>query len=339
MEKPLASLPPKAVNTYLLRNRKGMQVEIVDFGARIHAIYFPAAGGAVNTVLSYPQADDYLGDPYFMGCILGRYCNRIANAAFVLEGKLFKLEQNDGTAHLHGGSNGFHNRFWQLVDYDPKTNRVSLTLFSSDGDGGYPGNLQATVGYHLTDDNAIEISYEAETDSVTPVNLTNHAHFNLSGGRASIEDHQISINASHFLPITGDMIPHGDWQTVANTVFDFRQPSRLRDRLQENHSQTALADGFDHNFILDKHSGDLVMAANAYCLESDILLEVHTTQPGVQFYTGNNLAKPFIKRMGFCLETQHFPNSPNEPTFPSTLLRPGQSLHERTVYAFSRGKG
>jgi aldose 1-epimerase len=277
-------------------------------------------------------------DAYY-GATVGRFANRIALGKFSLNGKEYTLATNNGPNHLHGGVKGFDNVVWDAQQKDEAT--ITFTYFSKDGEEGYPGNVQVKVTYNLTGNNELHAHFEAETDQPTIINLTNHAYFNLNGqGSGTILNHLLQINANHYIPIDATSIPFGTIDPVEGTPFDFRQPAAIGARINEKHEQLENGSGYDHNFVLNKNNGGLTFAAAAVGDKSGIRLEVFTTEPGMQFYTGNYMpGKNKLPngatddwRTGFCLETQHFPDSPNNPNFPSTILNPGEKFDSQTIF-------
>lgn len=336
-----------AVNLYTLTNRSGMQVSITNYGGRITSIMVPDRNGKMgDVVLGFDNFAGYLGpNPYF-GALVGRYANRIGNARFTLDRKEYKLAANDGPNSLHGGLKGFDKVAWTAKDLGGSHPSLELTYVSADGEEGYPGKLTAHVVYTLADNNELKIDYTATTNKDTVLNLTNHSYFNLSGeGSGDILKTSMMINASHYTPVDGHLIPTGEIASVEGTPLDFRKSTPIGERINADFEQLKLAKGYDHDFVLDRPAGShgLVVAARAVDHESGRALEVLTTQPGIQLYTGNFLDGTVKGRDGhvygfrsaFCLETQHFPDSPNKPSFPTTELKPGQTFHETTVFKFS----
>jgi aldose 1-epimerase len=342
---PFGRAREQAVDIYTLTNAHGIELRVMTYGAAIVSLKTPdRAGQLKNIVLGFDTLDPYLaGVPYF-GATVGRYANRIANGRFVLDGKTYQLPQNDGANSLHGGIQGFDKRVW-TARANPGAHgaELRLTYVSAAGEEGYPGALTAHVTYRLADDDTLAIEYEATTTAATPVNLANHAYFNLSGDPTrTILDHQLTINADRFTPVDATLIPTGELRAVAGTAFDFRAPYAIGKRIEDADEQLQRGHGYDHNWVLNKpQPGALTLAALLQDPDSGRSLEIRTTQPGVQFYSGNFLnGKPagggsvFQYRTGLCLETQHFPDSPNQAAFPSTILRPGQVYREKTVLAF-----
>lgn len=334
-----------SIKKYTLSNKNGMKVEVINFGGIITSLTAPDRNGKYeDAVLGFTKPEGYFdGNPYYFGALIGRYGNRIANAKFTLEGKAYEIDKNDGPNSLHGGKEGFHTRFWKIeVVKDAKFPTLKLSYTSADGEEGYPGKLTTIVFYTLTDDNALEISYEAETDKPTVVNLTQHSYFNLSGNfTKTITDHELQINADHFLPVNETLIPTGEQKAVKGTPFDFTASKPIGKDISVEDDQLKKGKGYDHNWILNGKG--LRSIAKVYHQGTGRLMEVFTDEPGVQFYSGNFLDGKFDTktggknefRTGFCLETQHFPDSPNQPSFPSTELKPGQKYQSKTIYKFS----
>ena len=337
-----------SIKLFTLKNKNGMTIKVTNFGAMITSIMVPDRNGQFDDVaLGYNRVEDYINavnKPYF-GAIVGRYGNRIANGEFALEGKTYSLAKNDGQNHLHGGTIGFDKVVWD-AKFEPSKNRIELSYLAKDKEEGYPGNLQILVTYTLTDDNTIVVDYRASTDKATPVNLTQHTYFNLKGeGEGTILDHQLMLNARHYTPVDKTLIPTGEIRAVAETPFDFTATKAIGRDIAREHQQLKFGGGFDHNWVLDKggKEGELTLAARVSEPRSGRVLVVHTTEPGMQFYCGNFLdgrlrgksSKAYVRRGGFCLETQHFPDSPNQPTFPSTILQPGNEYESQTTFHFS----
>lgn len=334
-----------SIKKYTLTNKNGMKVEVINFGGIITSLTAPDRNGKYeDVVLGFTKPEGYFdGNPYYFGALIGRYGNRIANAKFTLDGKTYEINKNDGPNSLHGGKEGFHTRFWNIeVVKDVKSPTLKLSYTSADDEEGYPGKLTTTVFYTLTDDNALEISYEAETDKPTVVNLTQHSYFNLSGNfTKTITDHELQINADHFLPVNETLIPTGEQKAVKGTPFDFTVSKPIGKDINADNDQLKKGKGYDHNWILNGKG--MRSIAKVYHQGTGRLMEVFTDEPGVQFYSGNFLDGKFDTktggknefRTGFCLETQHFPDSPNQPSFPSTELKPGQKYQSKTIYKFS----
>ncbi|KAA5543183.1 galactose mutarotase [Roseiconus nitratireducens] len=340
--------PSEEIKFFTLQNDSGMKVRITNFGAIITSIVVPDRDGKLadvalgyNDISSYTNAVD---KPYF-GAVVGRYGNRIAEGKFTLDGETYTLATNNGPNHLHGGIIGFDKVIWD-AQANQNDHSVTLTYHAKDGEEGYPGNLTCTVTYRLTDENAIEIEYSATTDKATPVNVTQHTYFNLKGeGEGDILDHELMLNAQRYTPVDETLIPTGKKTAVQGTPFDFTTAKPIGRDIGADHEQLEFGGGYDHNWILDKggQTGELTLAARVYEPTSGRVLEVMTTEPGIQFYCGNFLdgrltgksGKKYVYRGGFCLETQHYPDSPNQPSFPSAILKPGEELHSKTVFKFS----
>ncbi len=335
-----------AVDLYTLTNDNGMVVKIMNYGGTVTSLIVPDRNGKMgDVVLGYDNLDGYLkNNPYF-GSIIGRYANRIAKGRFVLNGVEYKLAQNNGENHLHGGIKGFDKVVWNAKEV--KTGNgvgVELSYLSKDGEEGYPGNLSVTVTYILTNNNELKINYLATTDKDTVVNLTHHSYFNLAGaGEGDILGHELMINADKFTPVDKTLIPTGELRSVKGTPMDFTQPTAIGARINQEDEQLIFGKGYDHNWVLNIVEGALTRVARVYEPKTGRVMEVFTTEPGMQFYSGNFLdgtitgkgGKVYYQRYGFCLETQHFPDSPNKPQFPSTVLKPGQTYRTTTVYQFS----
>jgi aldose 1-epimerase len=335
----------KETGLYKLSNASGMEVYITNFGAVIVAILTPDREGNMadivlgyNDVLSYGMA----GDPNF-GAVVGRYGNRIDRGKFTLDGKTYELPVNEtgNNNQLHGGKKGFGELVWDVEDVSENT--IQLSLHSPDGDMGYPGNLDITVEYELTGDNELAVTYKATTDAPTVVNLTQHTYFNLLGeGKGSILDHELMIKADYFIPVNQRLIPTGEIAPVKGTPMDFRTPTKIGTRVNEDFEQLQLGGGYDHCWVINRGGNGLELCATVYCEKTGRFMEVFTTEPGVQLYIGNFLdgsqvgksGIAYEKRTGLCLETQHYPDSPNQPNFPSTELRPGEEYHTKTVFKF-----
>jgi len=319
-----------------------MEARIMTYGATVVSLKTPdRAGHLADVVLGYDSLDKYIAKSPYFGATIGRYGNRIAHAEFQLDGKTYSLPKNDGDNSLHGGTRGFDKVVWSA---HPIQDGVELSYLSKDGDQGYPGNLTATVRFTLVG-NALQIEYSATTDRDTVVNLTNHSYFNLAGeGSGDILKHSLKINASRFTPVNSALIPTGELKSVAGTPFDFQKAHAIGERINNNDEQLRNSKGYDHNFILDRApDGKLAEAATVEDPATGRTLQVLTTEPGLQFYSGNFLDGTIVGkdghvygyRSGFCLETQHFPDSPNQPAFPSTVLKPGSEYHSVTVFRFS----
>jgi aldose 1-epimerase len=334
----------KPVDVFTLTNASGVQVKAISYGATITSWRAPDRNGQMaDIVLGFDDPGQYVkSNPPYFGVVVGRYGNRIAKAQFTLDGQTYKLAANDGENSLHGGKKGFDKVLWTGTPTKTKEGPgVTFTYTSPDGEEGFPGTLKASVTYTLTDKNELIVSYLATTDKPTPINLTQHSYFNLAGqGTGDILGHELRINADRFTPVDATMIPTGELAPVENTPFDFRKATPIGARINSEHPQVQFGKGYDHNWVLARTGADLSLAAEAYEPKSGRTLRVMTTEPGVQFYTGNFLdgtitgkeGKVYKQRYGFCLETQHFPDSPNHPTFPSTILRPGSTYRSRTVF-------
>ena len=338
-----------SVDLYTLTNANGMRLDVTNYGGIIVRLLVPDAAGELEDItLGYDSLGGYLDQSPYFGAIIGRYGNRIAQGRFTLAGETYELARNNGPNHLHGGEKGFDKVVWDVESFENE-NGVGLifSYTSPDGEEGYPGTLQAKVTYTLTDQNELIFDYEATTDEATPVNLTQHAYFNLAGhGSGDILDHVVTINADTFTPVDSTLIPTGELRPVAGTPFDFTQPTPIGARIEEEENeQIRFGLGYDHNFVLNRNepgADSLALAARVFEPTSGRVMEVFTTEPGVQFYSGNFLdgsitgkdGAVYEHRTGFCLETQHFPDSPNQSTFPSTILRPGETYRSRTVYKF-----
>ena len=330
---------------YTLANAKGAVARITNFGGILVSLEIPDRRGvAADVVLGFETFDQYLKTRRYFGATVGRFANRIAQGVFRLDGHTYTLARNNGENSLHGGVHGFHKAVWkgQLLPGPPPA--VELRYLSRDGEEGFPGNLEVTVRYTLTDDNELRIDYAATTDKPTIVNLTNHSFFNLAGeGSGNVGGHVVTIDADRYTPADAGLIPTGELRGVSGTPFDFRKAAPIESRIDAPEPQLAAARGYDHNYVLNHPSGELAFAARVSEPESGRTMEVLTTEPGMQFYTGNTLdgsdrgknGHVYGPRSGFCMETQHFPDSPNRPDFPSVVLRPGSRFHSTTVYRFS----
>jgi aldose 1-epimerase len=328
-----------SVFQYTLTNKSGMVVKILNYGGTVTDIITPDKNGKMgDVILGYESLDGYLqtGNPYF-GCLVGRYGNRIANAKFTLDGKEYTLAVNNGPNTLHGGLKGFDKVIWNVKLYTDSS--VLLSYLSKDGEEGYPGNLSVDVMYSLGSDNALKIDYAAVTDKATPLNLTNHCYFNLSAGTDStILDHELMLKADKYTPVNETLIPTGKIDDVKGTPMDFTTAKKIGEDLAN------VKGGYDHNWVLSRSGNDLELIGSVYHAGSGRYMEVYTTQPGIQFYTGNFLngtlkntrgGAKYVQHAALCLETQHFPDSPNQSNFPNTILKPGETYHQTTVYKFS----
>lgn len=334
------------IQLYTLKNSAGMEVGVTNYGAIITSIKVPDRDGKLADVtLGYDDVADYINavdKPYF-GAIVGRYGNRIAKGKFSIEGTEYSLPINNEPNSLHGGSYGFDKVVWDAEAVGD--NSVKLTYLAKDMEQGYPGNLTVTVTYTLTDNNKIVVDYHATTDKATPVNVTQHAYFNLKGeGEGTILDHELTINADKYTPVDATLIPTGELAPVEGTPFDFRAAKPISRDITQPDEQLKFGGGYDHNWVLNRESKkDLELAATLYEPQSGRLLEISTTEPSLQFYSGNFLTgvlkgksgQPYEYRGGLCLETQHYPDSPNQPEFPNTILKPGETFESKTVFKFS----
>ncbi len=334
----------QAADLFTFRNKKGTEVRITNYGGLItHWIVADKNGQFGDVVLGYDSLAGYLKASPFFGALVGRYGNRIAKAKFTLDGKTYTLAANNGPNSLHGGLVGFDKVVWKAEIIEGE-NALKLTHTSKDGDEGFPGTLSAEVIYRLTDDNALEIEYSATTDKPTVVNLTNHTYFNFTGGTRDVLGHQVTLNADRFIPVDETLIPTGQLQEVKGTPFDFLKSTEIGARIDDpKDEQIKRGKGYDHCWVINKGTDPLALAATVYEPTSGRVLETFTTEPGVQFYTGNFLngsitgknGVNYVQRSGFCLETEHFPDSPNQSSFPSVVLRPGEVYKTKTVYKFS----
>jgi aldose 1-epimerase len=337
----------QAADLYTLTNKKGMEVTITNFGGIIVSLKVPDRSGKFEDVaLGYDSIDGYLTNKAFFGALIGRYGNRIAHGKFALSGKTYTLPKNDGDNTLHGGPEGFNKRLWTAKDVStPKGQALELTYLSADGEEGFPGNLKTKVVYTLNDQDELTIAYSATTDKETVVNLTNHSYFNLAGqGNGDILSHELMIKGDQITAVDATLIPTGELRAVKGTPFDFNHATAIGARINQDDPQLKVGKGYDHNWVLNDHgSRTPVLVAEAYEPKSGRVLQVLSTEPGVQFYSGNFLDgtiqgkgnKAYNHRYGFCLETQHFPDSPNHPKFPSTTLKPGQTYSTTTIFKFS----
>ena len=334
------------IDLYTMTNPTGMEARVMTYGATIVSLRVPDQRGIFDDiVLGFDSLAQYVKDSPYFGCIAGRYANRIAKGSFTLNGKTYILAVNNGKNHLHGGLKGFDKVVWDAVPDTPDNDlTLTLTYTSKNMEEGYPGTLKVKVVYTLTPGNELKISYTAVTDTPTVVNLTQHSYFNLAGaGTGNILGHQMMINADRFTPVDSFLIPTGVLQPVDKTPFDFRMPALIGARISVDDIQLKFAGGYDHNFVLNGRAGTLRLAARVTEPASGRVMEVLTTEPGIQFYSGNfldghhigKLGRSYKHRYGFCLETQHFPDSPNHPSFPSTVLLPGDTYRTETVYKFS----
>jgi aldose 1-epimerase len=335
-----------AIDLYTLVNANGMQAAISNYGGTVVSLTAPDRSGKfADVVLGMEDLAGYLKGVPFFGATIGRYGNRIGHGQFKLDGKTYNLPKNDGDNTLHGGPEGFDKRVWTAHEMNGADGPgLELTYLSKDGEMGFPGNLSAKVVFTLTNKNELKIDYTATTDKDTVVNLTNHSYFNLAGqGEGDILQHQVTINADRFTPVDSGLIPTGELRAVKGTPFDFTKATAIGARIGQNDQQLQFGKGYDHNWVLNKGNGGSTKAAEVYEAKSGRVMEVWTTEPGLQFYTGNFLdgtirgkgGRVYVHRGAFCMETQHFPDSPNKPSFPSTELKPGATYHTTTMYRFS----
>ncbi len=333
------------VSIYTLTNKNGIVARIMNYGGIIVSLQTPdRAGNLADIVLGFDSLDGYLAKSPYFGALIGRYGNRIGQARFTLDGREIVLAKNDGVNSLHGGRIGFDKRVWNA--HELPDGALELRYVSNDGEEGYPGTLTVTVKYTLSDTNELRIDYSATTDKDTVANLTNHSYFNLKGaGSGDVLGHLLRLNADRFTPVDSGLIPTGELRSVANTPFDFRSATAIGARIQAADEQLKFGIGYDHNWVLNRSGAGLNLAARVEEPSSGRVLEVFTTEPGIQFYTGNHLngvigkgGKAYAFRSGFCLETQHFPDSPNKPSFPTTELKPGKKYQSATVLRFSTTK-
>ena len=344
-KEPFGKADGKDVDLYKLTNANGLRMSVMTYGAIVVSLEVPDKTGKLgDIVLGFDTLDEYLkGHPYF-GAIVGRYGNRIGKGKFTLDGVDYQLAINNGENHLHGGLKGFDKVVWDAVPVrETDAVGVKFSYLSKDGEENYPGNLDSTVTYLLTNDDEFKIIYSASTDKATPINLTHHSYFNLAGqGQGDILDHELMINSDRYTPVDKGLIPTGQLKEVTGTPFDFRTPFAIGARIARDDQQLKYGGGYDHNFCLRSGGGVLTLAVSVYEPTTGRVMEVHTTEPGVQLYSGNFLdgtnvgkgGKVYKHRYGFCLETQHFPDSPNKRHFPSAILRPGQNYSQVTSYKF-----
>jgi len=351
-KEPFGSTGGQAVDRYTLKNCKDMEVKILTYGGILQEIWVPDRKNKVaNVALGFDNLDDYVNKSPYFGCITGRYANRIALGTFTLDGVTYHLPINNPPNSLHGGTVGFDKHVWAATPFTTsKTVGLVLRFTSPDGDQGYPGTLTTKVTYTLTQQDEIVMDYEATTDAPTVVNLTNHAYWNLQGeGTSDIYDHVLELNAPSYTPVDPTLIPTGAIDPVAGTPLDFTKPTAIGDRIRDGHEQLVIGRGYDHNWVLDRPSPTdtkLIQAARVKEPDSGRVLSIYTTEPGIQFYSGNFLDGTLVGTSGhmyrqgdgFALETQHYPDSPNHANFPSTVLRPGQTYKTQTIYQLSTKK-
>ena len=335
----------KKVDLYSFKTENGMQVDIINYGGIITSLKVPDKNGETeDIVLGYNKLEDYINENPYFGSIIGRYGNRIAKGKFNLNGNQYTLATNNDENHLHGGNIGFDKVIWEAeTKINSNSSSLILKYLSRDMEEGYPGNLYTTVTYKITNDNSVEIKYEAQTDKTTVINLTQHSYFNLSGDfNQSILNHKVKINANQFLPVNKSLIPTGNKLNVSMTPFDFRNYKEIKRDINADDLQLNYGNGYDHCWVLNDYKNGYRLIASAFHEESGRLMEVYSDQPGLQFYTGNFLDGSLPQkgegsynfRSGFCMETQHFPNSPNQPDFPSVTLNPNEKYNSKTTYKF-----
>lgn len=332
----------KPTRLFTMENKNGMVVTLTNYGAKIVSVYTPGKdGNFADVLLGFKSIAEYQQYSASHGAVVGPFANRIANASFVIDSVTYNLPVNNGKNCLHSGPDSWYRKVW---DFQKDGNMTVFTLESADGEFGFPGNKTVKTTYTLTDDNELKIDYEITTDKPCHINVTNHSYFNLRGeGNGDILDHVLVINADKSTPVNAEMIPTGEIADIRGTDLDFTSPKRIGERIDNQHPQLVFAVGYDFNYVINKNENELAFAASAYEPESGRYMEVFTTEPGVQLYTGNHLkgaeigkaGVAYTKRTGFCLETQHFPDSPNQPGFPSTLLNPGETFKSTTIYKFS----
>ena len=336
----------KEVYLYTLTNANGLIAKITNYGGTVVELWVPDRDGNLgDIVLGFDNIKDYENDSPYFGSLIGRYGNRIGNAQFTLDGTTYKLAKNDGENHLHGGEKGFDKVVWDAAPIQSKKGvGLKLHYLSKDGEEGYPGDLDVTVTYMLTNDNELTIDYEATTDKPTVCNLTNHNYYNLAGqGNGDILGHELMIKAKQCTPVDSGLIPTGEIAPVEGTPLDFTEPTKIGAHIDEENTQLEYGGGYDHNWVLNKGLKKMSLAAKVYEPTSGRMMKIYTTEPGLQFYSGNFLdgtltgkdGKVYKHRYAFCLETQHFPDSPNKPSFPSTTLRPGETYKTKTVHKFT----
>ena len=320
------------IKEYKLINKNGVSVMILSYGGIISEINTPNKNGDVeNIVLNHESNQEYLTDSFYLGGVIGRYANRIAKSTFKLDENIFHLDKNEGENHLHGGHNGFHKKHWELIEYDKKQKFVILSINSLDLESGYPGNLNCNVKYSLNDQNEFKIEFFAKSDKDTIFNPTSHSYFNLNPTKKSILEHKLKINSDNYIPINYECLPNGSIESVINTPFDFTRFKKIDEEINNDYEQLKIGKGYDHCFVLNKNSSK---AAELSSEASGRKLIISTNQPGIQFYSGNHLSGFFNKNQGLCLETQHFPDSPNNDNFPTTKLIANKEYYSETIYFF-----
>ena len=322
------------ISEYILKNNSGISVKILSLGGIIQEFNVPNRNGVFeNIVLSYENPKDYLKDEFFLGALIGRFANRISKSKFQIDGKPYNLDKNEGENHLHGGQIGFHNVNWTIdINNSIENTCLTLKLHSPNDESGYPGNLDISVKYSLSNNNILDIEFFAKSDMDTIFNPTSHSYFNLNPKSNTIIDHVLKLHSKKFLPIHDNFIPRGEFKTTKATPFDFEKGKKIGHDLKKNDEQLKIAKGYDHCFVLNSKSS---LAAELSELESGRLIKIFTDQPGIQLYSGNHLNRKFCKNQGLCLETQHFPDSPNIDKFPSTLLKAHDKFYTKTSYHFN----
>lgn len=340
---PFGTVDGQPVTLYTLKNAHGAEAKIMNYGGIVQSLIVPDRHGKLaDVVLGYDHLEGYLKETPYFGALVGRYGNRIGKARFTLDGHTYTLAANNGPNSLHGGLKGFDKKVWHVVK--ATGNSLELQYTSPDGEEGFPGTLKVTATYTLTDDNALRLDYKATTDKPTIVNLTQHSYFNLAGqGNGDILGYQVYINSEKITPVDKELIPTGEYLPVAGTPFDFRKPTAIGARINDPNPQLQYGPGYDHNWVINKPAGKLGLMARVTDPQSGRVLEVLSTEPGLQFYAGNFLdgsitgkgGAVYQRRTGFCMEPQHFPDSPNKANFPSVVLRPGQTYHNTIIYKFS----
>lgn len=335
----------RLAHLYTLSNDKNVEARITNFGGIVVSLEAPDRDGVMDDiVLGYDTLEEYVNDVHYFGCIVGRYANRIAEGRFSLHGIEYVLARNSDGHHLHGGYRGFNKALWDAVGIEGGDRvGLALTYMSRDGEEGFPGNMAVRVIYFLTNDNELRIEYTAATDRDTIVNLTHHSYFNLAGADGGdILGHVLMIDADRFTPVDNSLIPTGELKKVRGTPLDFTRPTEIGARIDLDHEQLRFGGGYDHNWVLNKDVGSLSLASTVYEPTTGRFMEVYTTEPGIQFYSGNYLVgvvgkggRAYDRQGGFCLEAQHFPDSPNQPSFPSTVLEAGDTYRQTTIYRFS----
>ena len=321
-----------AIKEYKLINKNDISIIILSYGGVIKEINTPDKNGNVeNIVLNHKSNHKYLTDSFYMGALIGRYANRIAKSTFKLDKNIYHLDKNEGENHLHGGINGFHKKHWELIEYDKKQKFVILSINSMDSELGYPGNLNCNVKYSINDQNEFKIEFFAKSDKDTIFNPSSHSYFNLNPVENSILKHELKINSDNYIPVDNECIPLGSIESVLKTPFDFTKYKNIGKEINTNHEQLNIGKGYDHCFVLNKNS---TVAAELSSEASGRKLIIRTDRPGIQFYSGNHLSGFFNKNQGLCLETQHFPNSPNNDNFPSTMLKANNQFYSTTCYIF-----